>query len=230
MIFGGFQKLTLLDYPGKVACTVFTKGCNFYCPFCHNAFLVDVQGAEESISPEEVLSYLNKRQGILDGICITGGEPLLHDELPLFIKEVKALGFSVKLDTNGSFPEKLKSLTKEGLIDYVAMDIKNCFEKYLKTAGCENLDLSPILESIDFLKSGAVDYEFRTTVSSPLHSVSDIEKIAQHIVGAKKYFLQNYVDSGHILGKNLSPIDEKTLAEMEKTAQKYVKTAQIRGK
>ncbi len=230
MIFGGFQKLTLLDFPGKVACTVFTKGCNFYCPFCHNAFLVDVQGEEESILSTDVLSYLNKRQGVLDGICITGGEPLLHDEIKIFIKDVKSLGFSVKLDTNGSFPEKLKELVNAGLIDYVAMDIKNSFEKYPETAGYENLDLSPILKSIDILKSSVVDYEFRTTVSSPLHSVSDIEKIAQHIVGAKKYFLQNYVDSGHILGKNLSPIDEKTLLEMEKIAQKYVKTAQIRGK
>lgn len=230
MIFGGFQKLTLLDYPGKVACTVFTKGCNFYCPFCHNAFLVDVCGEEESISADNVLSYLIKRKGILEGICITGGEPLLHDEIEAFIKEVKNLGFSVKLDTNGSFPDKLKALAGEGLIDYVAMDIKNSFEKYAETSGQKSFDLSPILESIDFLMSGTIDYEFRTTVSSPLHTVSDIEKIAQHIVGAKKYFLQNYVDSGHILGKNLSPIDEKTLAEMEKTAQKYVKTAQIRGK
>ena len=230
MIFGGFQKLTLLDYPGKVACTVFTKGCNFYCPFCHNAFLVEVNGEEESISADSVISYLKKRKGILDGICITGGEPLIHDEIKTFIKEVKSLGFSVKLDTNGSFPEKLKSLVEEGLVDYVAMDIKNSFDKYPKTSGCENLDLTPISESIAFLKSGTVDYEFRTTVSSPLHTVSDIEKIAQHIVGAKKYFLQNYVDSGHILGKNLSPIDEKTLFEMEKAAQKYVKTAQIRGK
>lgn len=230
MIFGGFQKLTLLDYPGKVACTVFTKGCNFYCPFCHNAFLVDVQGEEESILSTDVLSYLNKRQGVLDGICITGGEPLLHDEIKDFIKEVKNMGFFVKLDTNGSFPEKLKTLIEENLIDYVAMDIKNSFEKYEETSGCENLNLAPILESIEFLKSGVVDYEFRTTVSSPLHTISDIEKIAQHIVDAKKYFLQNYLDSGHILGKNLSPIDEKTLLEMEKIAQKYVKTAQIRGK
>ncbi len=230
MIFGGFQKLTLLDYPGKVACTVFTKGCNFYCPFCHNSFLVEVDGEEESISADSVISYLKKRKGILDGICITGGEPLLHNEIKAFIKEAKAIGFSVKLDTNGSFPEKLKELVNAGLIDYVAMDIKNSFEKYPETAGRKNLDLTPILESINFLKSGVVDYEFRTTVSSPLHTVSDIEKIAQHIVGAKKYFLQNYVDSGHILGKNLSPIDEKTLFAMEKIAQKYVKTAQIRGK
>ena len=134
MIFGGFQKLTLLDYPGKVACTVFTKGCNFYCPFCHNAFLVDVQGEEESISSEEVLSYLKKRQGVLDGICITGGEPLLHNEIKAFIKEVKALGFSVKLDTNGSFPEKLKNL-----LIWMNSNVKRMFgkkdsKKFNKTA------------------------------------------------------------------------------------------------
>lgn len=230
MVFGGFQKLTLLDYPGKVACTLFTKGCNFYCPFCHNALLVDMDRNEQSFSEEEVLSYLKKRQGILEGVCITGGEPLIHSSLKDFIKEVKALGYSIKLDTNGSFPEKLAELVEEGLIDYVAMDIKNSFEKYALTSGCEKLSLDDIEKSIDFLMGGSIDYEFRTTVASELHTPQDIEKIALRIKGAKKYFLQNFVDSGHIIGENLHPVDEKTLVKMEESAKKSVENAVIRGK
>ncbi len=229
MIFGGMQKLTLLDYPGKVACTLFTKGCNFYCPFCHNAFLVDVDGREESISSEYVIDYLKKRKGILDGVCITGGEPLIHTELADFIKEVKDLGYSVKLDTNGSFPKKLKALAEAGLIDYVAMDVKNCLSKYHTTSGCDTLKLSDIEESMDFLMEGRVDYEFRTTVAKELHTPQDIDVLTQRIAGANKYFLQNFVDSGNILKENLHPVDEETLKIMESTAKKNIKTACIRG-
>ena len=148
MDFGGFQKLTLLDYPGKVACTVFTKGCNFYCPFCHNSYLVDESERAETISDKEVLLYLEKRMGILEGVCISGGEPLLNDEITDFIKEVKNLGYSVKLDTNGSFPDKLKYFAEEGLIDYVAMDVKNSIEKYSVTVGNEKISISDIEKSI----------------------------------------------------------------------------------
>ncbi len=229
MIFGGFQKLTLLDFPGKVACTVFTKGCNFYCPFCHNANLVNL-GLEQDITEEEVLSYLKKRIGILEGICITGGEPLLHPDLPDFIQKVKDLGYAIKLDTNGSFPDKLQYLVKSGLIDYVAMDIKNSLDKYPLTAGCESLNLDLINQSIDFLMSDAVDYEFRTTVVEELHTISDIASIGTRIQGAKKYFLQNFVDSGNIIEKNLHSVNEETLVLMEATAQKFVKPTKIRGK
>lgn len=229
MIFGGFQKLTLLDFPEKVACTLFTKGCNFYCPFCHNAHLVDL-GEEESIPEEEVLSYLHKRVGILEGVCITGGEPLLHPELTDFIRKVKELGYAVKLDTNGSFPDRLKQLVKAGLIDYVAMDIKNSMEKYPLTSGCDSLNLDLINESIDFLLEGSVDYEFRTTVIEELHSVSDIQAIAQRIAGEKKYFLQNFVDSGNIIGKNLHSVNEKTLELMQSAASEFLKPTKIRGK
>lgn len=229
MIFGGFQKLTLLDFPGKVACTLFTKGCNFYCPFCHNANLVNL-GEEQNITEEEVLSYLNKRIGILEGVCITGGEPLLHPDLPDFIRKVKALGYGVKLDTNGSFPKQLKELVKDGLIDYVAMDIKNSMEKYPLTSGNQNLNLDLINESIDFLMEGTIDYEFRTTVVEELHTVSDIQAIGKRIRGAKKYFLQNFVDSGNIIEKNLHPVNEETIEKMELAAQEYVKPAKIRGK
>ncbi|MBE7030766.1 MAG: anaerobic ribonucleoside-triphosphate reductase activating protein [Ruminococcaceae bacterium] len=240
MIFGGFQKLTLLDFPGRVACTVFTKGCNFYCPFCHNSFLVDVTGKEQSIPADEVLDYLQKRFGILDGVCITGGEPLLHPETEEFITQVKALGYAVKLDTNGSFPKRLKALAQKNLIDYVAMDIKNCFEKYPLTAGCATVDMDAIEESIDFLLGGSLNYEFRTTVADPLHTPEDIENIAKRISGAKKYFLQNFVDSGNIICndvsfsdenvlKKLQPIEENVLKNMKNFAQKYVKNTAIRG-
>lgn len=228
MIFGGFQKLTLLDYPGKVSCILFTKGCNFYCPFCHNAPLVKSNVDEQNITSFEVFDYLKKRQGILEGVCISGGEPLLHKELDEFLQKVKELGYFVKLDTNGSFPKRLKSLVSNGLVDYVAMDIKNSFEKYSKTAGLEKVNISNIKESIEFLLSDNVDYEFRTTVVDELHTVEDIEKICMEIKGAKKYYLQNFLDSGNIIGKNLHPVESEELEKMQKAALKYVKTAQVR--
>ncbi len=225
MIFGGFQKLTLLDFPGRVACTIFTKGCNFRCPFCHNALLVTDMD-DVSYTEAEILDYLKKRIGILDGVCITGGEPLMQSELEDFIKKVKNLGYAVKLDTNGSYPDKLKDLVGKGLIDYVAMDIKNTAEKYPLTAGVSNADVE---ESIDFLLSGAVPYEFRTTVVAEHHNISDIEQIAKRIPGAEKYFLQKFVDSGHLIGENLHEVDENTMKNMLELAEKYVKTAEIRG-
>lgn len=228
MIFGGFLKLTLLDYPGKVSCILFTKGCNFYCPFCHNASLVNLNGDEQNITFDEIFDYLKKRQGILEGVCISGGEPLLHKELDAFLQEVKELGYFVKLDTNGSFPERLKSLASNGLVDYVAMDIKNSFEKYAKTAGLEKINIEDIKESIEFLLSDNVDYEFRTTVVYELHTIDDIEKICMEIKGAKKYYLQNFVDSGNIICKNLHPVEIEELDKMQKVAAKYVKTAFVR--
>ncbi|MBE7049339.1 MAG: anaerobic ribonucleoside-triphosphate reductase activating protein [Ruminococcaceae bacterium] len=228
MIFGGFQKLTLLDFPGKVACTLFTIGCNFACPFCHNSFLVE-QNGHQSIDEEEILSYLKKRQGVLEGVCISGGEPLLHNELEDFIVKVKELGYKVKLDTNGSFPDKLKKLVKKGLVDYVAMDVKNRLGKYLETSGIENLDVESVKESISFLMTDSVDYEFRTTVVKGLHTVSDILDLSKEIKGAKRYYIQNFVDSGNILGKGLSPVDEITLIKMKQVALENICNTYIRG-
>ena len=227
MQFAGFQKLTLLDFPGKVACILFTMGCNFRCPFCHNASLVR---AEEKplITEEEVLAFLKKRQGILEGVCISGGEPLLYDGLGEFIKKVKALGYSVKLDTNGSFPEKLKALVHEGLVDYVAMDIKSSLLNYDKVAGI-NADIDKIKESISFLMSDAVDYEFRTTLVKELHCAEDMENIGIMIKGAKRYFLQNFKDSGDVLSSNMSPLTEDELAEMQTIARKYIPDTNVRG-
>lgn len=227
MTFSGFQKLTLLDFPGTVACTLFTKGCNFLCPFCHNASLVRASSLPE-FSEDEILAFLKKRQGVLEGVCITGGEPLIHSSLSDFIKKVKALGYKVKLDTNGSFPERLQALIDENLLDYVAMDIKNSFEKYHLTSGCESLNISDIEKSIDLLLKGSLPYEFRTTVCANLHTVEDIVLIANRIKGADKYFLQNFVDSGDILGQNISPVPQSLLEEMTKKAQNIVPNTNFR--
>ncbi len=229
MIFGGLQKLTLLDFSGKVACTVFTKGCNFRCPFCHNALLVNKTEESATFSEEEILNFLAKRQGILEGICITGGEPLLHIELEDFIKKVKRLGYKVKLDTNGSLPDRLKSLVSQNIIDYVAMDIKNCKEKYADTAGVKSLDIRAIEESVDFLLSGSVDFEFRTTVVKEFHSVEDIENAAKWIKGADKYYLQAFVDSGDLIMPGFSSHNTEIMTEMRDIAALYVKNAEIRG-
>lgn len=227
MQFHGFQKLTLLDFPGKVACTLFTGGCNFRCPFCHNAGLVT--HVEQAAYPEEaVLSYLEKRKGVLDGVCVTGGEPLLQAGLPAFLERVKALGYAVKLDTNGSFPDRLKALVAAGLVDYVAMDIKNAPEQYALTAGAE-VDLAAVEESVSFLLSGAVDYEFRTTLVAELHTAADMEAIGMWIRGAKRYFLQTFRDSGDLIGAGYSALPAETTRAFKEIAQKYVVCAQIRG-
>lgn len=227
MIFNGFQKLTLLDFPDNVACTLFTRGCNFRCPFCHNASLVTSLNLPE-YSEEEVLAFLKKRQGILDGVCITGGEPLLCPTLPGFIKKVKLLGYKVKLDTNGSFPEKLRELTEEKLLDYIAMDVKNSFEKYPLTTGCDSIDLSAIDKSITLLMEGNVRYEFRTTVCAELHTIDDIAAISRRIAGAEKYFIQNFVDSGDVLSPGLSSVEQALLKEMTAKAQNMVPNTRFR--
>ncbi len=229
MNFGGFQKLTLLDFPGKVACTLFTKGCNFLCPFCHNALLVNQTAEAESYSEEEILAFLQKRQGILEGVCLTGGEPLLHKSLKDFIRKVKALGYLVKLDTNGSFPDRLREMCEEGLVDYVAMDIKNRKEKYAETAGVPTLDLQPIEKSISILLSDVVDYEFRTTVVAELHTEKDIQEIGKWIRGARHYFLQAFVDSGNLIADGFSAHSQEMMLKMRNSAAFYVQNAEIRG-
>ena len=227
MTISGLQKMTLLDYPGKVACTVFLQCCNFRCPFCHNSDLLG-GNADPFMTMEEFLNFLKKRTGLLDAVCVSGGEPTLQKDLPDLLKGIKALGYSVKLDTNGSRPEVLKALVSDGLVDYVAMDIKNSPEKYALTAGAD-VDMDAIRESIEFLMSGAVDYEFRTTVVRELHTTEDIESAAKWIKGAKRYYLQNFVDSGDILGGEHNPWDEIVLENMKKIAENYVLKAEIRG-
>ena len=224
----GIQKTTLLDFPEKLACTIFTGGCNFRCPFCHNASLVLKAGEVEEISEEEFFSYLTKRKGVLDGVCITGGEPLLNPNLSDFIKKIRSLGLLVKLDTNGSFPDKLEALLDEGLLDYVAMDIKNSKSKYALTAGLKDYP-EEIEKSIDIIIKKAPDYEFRTTVVRELHDIQDIVEIASRIKNAKKYFLQSYVDSGDIIETGLSPYSAQEMLELLEKVQSVLPISALRG-
>lgn len=219
MLIYGLQKLSLLDYPGKLAATIFTGGCNLRCPFCHNASLVTRSSECERISEDEVLSFLEKRKGLLDGVCITGGEPLLQDDLADFIIKVREMGFLIKLDTNGALPEKLDSLIRRSLVDYVAMDIKNSFEKYPLTVGIPDFDPTPVFESAKILMQGAIPYEFRTTLVRAFHTDEDIEKIGMAIKGANSYFLQNFEDSGDLVGfgntSNCVPLSGFSVPEIE---------------
>lgn len=229
MRISGFQKMTLLDFPGRVACTVFTAGCNMRCPFCHNAALVTHIDNSVSFGEDEILDYLKKRKGLLDGVCITGGEPLLQAGIEDFIAKVKAIGYAVKLDTNGTFPEKLISLVDKGLVDYVAMDIKNCKEKYAATAGIGTLDINAIEQSVEFLLKGRVEFEFRTTIVKELHTVEDIAAIGKWIKGAPRYFLQNFVDSGDLICGDMSAAPRDELYKMQQKAQEFVVNTEIRG-
>lgn len=229
MIIKGLAKLTLLDYPGRVACTVFTGGCNFKCPFCHNASLA-VRAAElPNIPEDEIFALLDKRKGILDGVCITGGEPLLMPDIADFLGRIKERGYSVKLDTNGSRPDQLSGLIDLGLVDMVAMDIKNSPEKYALTAGIPDLDLSPIRMSVDILMEGCIPYEFRTTVVNELHTADDMESIGRWIKGASAYYLQSFVDSGDLIGSGMSACSKPTLESFLAIVQKYVSNSHLRG-
>ena len=226
--FYGFQKLTLLDYPGKMAATVFTGGCNFRCPFCHNKGLVYLNNQEE-ISVDEILDYLEKRKKVLDGLCVTGGEPTLHPGLKDFIKKVKELGLQVKLDTNGTDFEKMKELVEEGLVDYVAMDIKNSKELYKKTAGLEKLDLSNIEKSVNYLKENHVDYEFRTTLVKEFHEEANFSDIGEWLKGAKRYYLQNFEDHGTCIEQGLHELEKEKILKIKETLTPYVEHIGIRG-
>ncbi len=223
----GYQKLTLLDYPGKTACTVFTGGCNFRCPFCHNAPLVD-HPLMYNTAEKEVLEYLNKRKGLLDGVCITGGEPLLQKDLEQFINAVRSMGYQIKLDTNGSLPRRLETVIP--LVDYVAMDIKSSPECYQNTAGC-NVDIKDIEKSIGIIKDSGVEYEFRTTVVNGLHDAASIEQTAKWLGDVKRYYLQGYVDSGDILGQasELCAFTPNQMKEFLSIVKKYVPNASLRG-
>ncbi len=227
--FYGLQKLTLLDYPGNMAATVFTGGCNFRCPFCHNRSLVFLNENDSEIANEDIFDFLKNRNKVLDGVCITGGEPLLHKGIRAFIERVRDLGLKVKLDTNGSNFTALKQLVDDGLIDYVAMDIKNSKEKYAMTIGLENYDLSEIEKSVSYLLEDHVDYEFRTTVVKEFHEVSDLEKIGRWIQGAKRYYLQNFEDHGTCIQSGLGEVPLKTLEEMKQIVRPYVNEIEIRG-
>ena len=225
----GFNKLTLLDYPGRLACTVFLGHCNFRCPFCHNAGLVLNPENEPVIPIEEILGTLKKRKGILDGVCITGGEPTVHKKLPEFVQQIKKLDYSVKLDTNGTNPQMVREMVKAGLLDYVAMDIKNSPEKYGETAGIVRADLEAIHETVEFLKSGEVDYEFRTTVTRELHKREDFLKIRKWISGSRRYFLQAYKESEQVIRPVYSSYSREQLENFRQLLLEEISQVEIRG-
>lgn len=229
MIISGLQKLTLLDYPEKIACTVFTGGCNFRCPFCHNGTLVKNPKEYDRIIEEDFFDFLSKRKGVLEGVCITGGEPTLQNDLPLFIKRIKDMGYLVKLDTNGYKPDVLISLVEEGLLDFVAMDIKNSKQKYAETVAVSDFDIKNIEKSAEYLLNGKIDYEFRTTVVKELHTPDDIISISKWISDAKNYYLQSFKDSGDILCGSFSAYDEKEMKSLLNLSLDYNKNTKLRG-
>ncbi len=228
MIIHGLQKMTLLDYPGKVACTVFFGGCDFRCPFCHNFELVDGT-AEPVMTEEELLSFLQKRTGLLDGVAFTGGEPCLQKDLPDLIRRIRSMGYKIKLDTNGNHPAMLKQLLEEGLVDYVAMDIKNSPDRYAETIGLPAIDLGPVRESLDLLLQGTTDYELRTTVVEEFHSEKDMEAIGRWIAGAKRYFLQAFADRDSVPFGGLHAPSRETMQRYADIVGQFVRDTQIRG-
>lgn len=225
----GFNKTTLLDFPEHVACTVFTGGCNFRCPFCQNGDLVLHGGSLPVLDEEEVFRVLRKRKGILTGVCVTGGEPTLQRDLDVFLARVKELGYLVKLDSNGYRPEVLQSLCERGLVDYFAMDIKSSPENYARTAGVKELDMGLIRESVDFIRSCGLDYEFRTTVVRELHSSGDFLSIGEWLKGCKAYFLQSYVESEGVICKEFSSYSKEELEEFVMLLKPYIDNVSLRG-
>ncbi|WP_034443135.1 anaerobic ribonucleoside-triphosphate reductase activating protein [Butyrivibrio sp. AE2032] len=228
MLIHGLQKMTLLDYPEHVACTVFLSGCDFRCPYCHNFELVD-GSASPIMSEDEFFGFLDKRHGLLDGVAITGGEPLMRPDLASFIKKIREMGYLIKLDTNGYHPDRLKELLEENLLDYIAMDIKNSLEKYPTTIGLSDINISLIKDSISLIMGSGVDYEFRTTVIKEFHEKDDFEKIGATICGAKRYFLQQFVERDTVPDCSLSAPSAEDMELFLQAARIHVKNAQIRG-
>ena len=230
MRISGLQKLTLLDYPGTLACTVFTVGCNLRCPFCHNAALVLPDCAGELLEEEEILRILKKRQGVLEGVAITGGEPLLQGDIASFLGKLRELGYRIKLDTNGCFPEKLREIVTAGLVDRVAMDIKNAPDRYGETVGLPGFSIASVTRSKDFLLEGRVEYEFRTTAVKGLHTEESIAEAARWIAGAKEYYLQQFRDSGNLLnGTGLCAFENEEMNALKEAAAAFVPAVQLRG-
>ncbi len=232
MIIAGLQKMTLTDFPENVACILFLKGCNFRCPYCQNSELIDYKIDDNYILKEEVFDFLKKRQGVLDGVVISGGEPTVNKDLPKLIKEIRDLGFKIKLDTNGTNPQMLKELLEDGLIDYVAMDIKNVPRKYLETAGLSEKNqqiLENVQKSINILKKSKINHEFRTTIMKKYHNIADLEEINKLIGKDEKYFIQNFEDSEYVLDHNIEPFSEKELKEIKNKLTKNFQKTSVRG-
>ena len=228
---GGIQKMTLLDYPGLVAATLFTVGCNFKCPYCHNKELVFPPENYEFVKAKDVMEFLKKRQGLLDGVCISGGEPLLQNGLMKLIKAIKELGYKIKLDTNGYYPDKLKEIIESGYIDYVAMDIKNSPDSYSNTVGVNDfsLDIENIKRSVAYLMNCGIDYEFRTTIVKELHNIDNIEQIGKWLKGCKHYYLQQYIDSENVIKRGFTSCTKEEMEQMVNHLKQYINNVELRG-
>ena len=224
----GLQKMTLLDFPGHVACTVFLAGCDFRCPFCHNYELACAQ-APVVMEEQDLLDFLARRKGLLDGVAITGGEPCLYQDLPALLRKIREMGFATKVDTNGCHPALLRKILEEGLADFVAMDIKNSPQKYALTAGISSVNMDMLRESMEMLMRDAPDYEFRTTLVDELHTEADVEAMAAMISGAKHYFLQQFTDSEMVPFAGLHAPDREKMQRYLEIARRYVPDAQLRG-
>ena len=227
MHIAGVQRLSLLDYPGKLSCIVFLPGCNLRCPFCHNASIVLQDN--DMLSEESVLEFVETRRGVLDGVCITGGEPTIQKDLPLFIQKIKDIGLLVKLDTNGTAPETLQYILDNNLVDYVAMDIKTSLEKYPKAVGVENFSTDKIQRSIELLLNSTIDYEFRTTVSRGIVELEDIDKICEVIKGCKSYYLQKFVNSGNLVGEGDFEVNDLYMLSCYQKAKEKLENVGLRG-
>ncbi|MDE6607360.1 MAG: anaerobic ribonucleoside-triphosphate reductase activating protein [Lachnospiraceae bacterium] len=225
----GLNKTTLLDYPEHVAATVFTGGCNFCCPFCHNKELVLCPEGQPLITETEIFDFLKKRKGIITGVCITGGEPTLQPDLKEFLTKVKEIGLKVKLDTNGYRPEIVKEILEHGLADYVAMDIKSCQAGYREAAGREDIDMSRIEESVSYLMEGKVEYEFRTTIVKEFHTEEIVEEIGKWICGCRAYYLQSYEENENVICKGFHACTKEELAVYKRIMSSYVKNVGLRG-
>ena len=229
MVIQGLKKFSLLDYPGKLACTVFTSGCNFRCPYCYYKPLVMDTHENKKIPLEDVYAFLEKYQGILDGVCLTGGEPLIQHGVEEFLTHVAKLGYAVKLETNGSFPDKLRRFVSEGLVSYVAMDIKNSPQSYGKTVGIKGYDVENVKKSVEFLLSDRVPYEFCTTVVLELHQRSDFESIGRWITNAKQYYLQGFLNSEYVIQQGLHKYNDFIMEQALEIVRKEVPSAKLRG-
>lgn len=228
MDFSGWEKLSLLDYDEHISTTLFMAGCDFRCPFCHNSSLVLEPNKAPKIPWKEIMDYLAKRKGVLDAVCISGGEPTMMNDLEEKIRDIKSLGYEVKLDSNGSRPEVLKKLLEEKLIDYVAMDIKNSQEKYAMTAGVL-LDIHKIEKSIEILKSSQIPFEFRTTAILEYHTLRDFEEIGKWLKGAPKYFIQRYIDNDNCIRHGLHELPKEKALEAKALLEKYIDFVDLRG-
>jgi len=224
----GLQKMTLLDFPGRIACTVFLSGCDMRCPFCHNSELAE-ERAEPVMTVEELLAFLDRRQGMLDGVAVTGGEPLLRKENLKLLREIRDRGYPIKLDTNGTHPERLRQALDEGLVQYCAMDLKNSPERYAETVGLPRFDVGPVRESVRMLMSGRTDYEFRTTAVREFHDERSFRAMGEWIHGARRYFLQQFVNRDTVPNQGLTPPSPEEMRAWAEIMRPHVEEVALRG-